>query len=65
MSANGFDENAIIRFSGDAPRMVLMTGEDLALVLSGRINFDDAMKAKVDAIVRQGEILYPLRAVAI
>ena len=65
LSANGFDENAIIKFSGDAPRIVLMTGEDLALVLSGRINFDDAMKAKVDAIVRQGEILYPLRAVAI
>ena len=64
LSANGFDKNAIAKFSGDAPRIVLMTGEDLALILSGRINFDDAMKAKIDAIVRQGEILCPLRAVA-
>lgn len=64
LSANGFDEYAITKFSGDAPRIVLMTGEDLALVLSGRISFDDAMKAKVDAIVRKGEILFPLRTVA-
>jgi len=35
ISASGFDENAVGKFSGDAPRIVLMTGEDLALVLSG------------------------------
>lgn len=64
LSANGFDQNAINKFSGDAPRIVLMTGEDLVLVLDGHISFDDAMKAKVDAIVRKGEILLPLRTVA-
>lgn len=63
LSATGFDENAIRKFSGDAPRIVLMTGEDLALVLSGRFSFYDAMKAKVDAIVRHGNILLHLRTI--
>jgi len=61
LSANGFDNNAILKFSGDAPRIVLMTGEDFALVLSDQISFDDAIKAKIDAIVRKGEILLNLR----
>ncbi|MBK9039192.1 MAG: restriction endonuclease [Bdellovibrionales bacterium] len=39
LSANGFDENAVIKFSGDSPRIILMTGEDLALILSGRCSF--------------------------
>ena len=63
LSANGFDENAIAKFSGDAPRIVLMTGEDLALVLSNQVAFDDAMKAKIDTIVRKGQILLPLRTI--
>lgn len=41
-----------------------MTGEDLALVLGGRVLFEDAMKAKVDAIVRLGTILHPVRNIA-
>ena len=41
-----------------------MTGEDIALILSGRVLFVDAMKAKVDAIVRLGNILYPVRQIA-
>lgn len=63
LSANGFGQNAISKFTNDAPRIVLMTGEDLALVLNGHITFDDAMKAKIDAIVRKGEILLPLSRV--
>jgi len=61
ISANGFDANAISKFSGDAPRILLMTGQDLAMVLSGQILFFDAMKAKVNAIVRYGNINYTLR----
>ena len=62
LSANDFDRSAIGKFSGDSPRIVLMTGEDLALILNGQIPFDDAMKAKVDAIVRKGKILLPVRS---
>lgn len=61
LSANGFDENAVLKFSGDSPRIILMTGEDLAMVLSGRVLFFDAMKAKVGAIVRYGNINFPVR----
>ncbi|MBT3030256.1 MAG: hypothetical protein KME36_04035 [Candidatus Thiodiazotropha sp. (ex Lucina pensylvanica)] len=61
LSANGFDENAVTKFSGDSPRIILMSGEDLALILSGRVLFTDAMKAKVEAIVRYGNINFPLR----
>ena len=61
ISANGFDENAVNKFSGDAPRTVLMSGQDLAMVLNGQFTFFDAMKAKVNAIVRYGNINYPLR----
>ena len=63
LAANGFDSNAVDKFSGDAPRIVLMTGEDLAIVLDGTLPFFDAMKAKVDAIVRYGNINFPARDV--
>ncbi len=61
LSAEGFDDNAVIKFSGDAPRIVLMTGEDLAIVLNGTMPIFDVMKAKVDAIVRHGNINFPAR----
>lgn len=63
IAANGFDENAIQKFSGDSPRIILMTGEDLALVLCGRVDFQDGMKAKVEAIVRHGKIQKHLREI--
>lgn len=65
ISANGFDETGVRKYSGDSPRMILMTGEDLMLVFSGRVLFADALKVKVDAIVRLGNILYPLRQAVI
>ena len=60
LAAEGFDDNAVNKFSGDAPRIVLMTGEDLAIVLSGTLPIFDVMKAKVDAIVRYGKIIFPV-----
>ncbi|MCZ6760323.1 MAG: restriction endonuclease [Gemmatimonadetes bacterium] len=63
LSANGFDENAVSKFSGDAPRIILMTGDDLAIVLRGQVSFFDAMKAKVDAIVRYGNINFAIRSI--
>lgn len=62
LAANGFDNDTVNKFSGDAPRIVLMTGEDLALVLDGRLPFFDVMKAKIDAIVRYGNINFSVRA---
>ena len=62
LAANGFDNDGVNKFSGDAPRIVLMTGEDLAVVLDGRLPFFDVMKAKIDAIVRYGNINFSVRA---
>lgn len=60
LSMAGFNKNAIDRFSGDSPRIVLMDGRDLMLILSGNVSFIDAMKIKVDALVRYGHIYSPL-----
>ena len=60
ISANGFDDQAVYKFTGDAPRIILMDGRDLAIVLSGKMSFFDAMRAKVDAIVRHGKIYFPV-----
>jgi restriction endonuclease Mrr len=64
VSANGFDSTAVQKYSGDSPRILLMTGEDLALVLNGQVLFADLLQAKVDAIVRTGNILYYARQIA-
>lgn len=61
LSATGFDNNAILKFSGDNPRIILMDGEDLSLILDSTFSLFDAIKIKVDAIVRYGKIYYPLR----
>jgi restriction endonuclease Mrr len=61
LAAEGFDDNAVNKFSGDAPRIVLMSGEDLAIILSGTMAIFDVMKAKIDAIVRYGNINFPVR----
>jgi len=63
LAAEGFDDNAVTKFSGDAPRIILMTGEDLAIVLSGTLPMFDVMKAKVDAIVRYGNIIFQARQI--
>lgn len=63
LSAAGFDENAVNKFSGDAPRIVLMSGEDLAIVLTGHVSMEDVLRAKVDAIVRHGQINFPVREI--
>jgi hypothetical protein len=61
IATNGFDENAIRKYSGDSPRIILMTGEDLALTLGGQVDFKDGLKAKMEAIVRHGKIDFALR----
>ncbi len=65
LAAEGFDDTSINKFSGDAPRIVLMTGEDLALILDGSLPLFDVMKAKIDAIVRYGEINFGARNIVV
>lgn len=56
LSINGFDTNAISKFSGDAPRIILMDGRDLFLILEELTTFYDLMKLKTDALAREGNI---------
>lgn len=61
LAAEGFQPTAVSKFSGDSPRILLMTGEDLALVLGGSVDCVDLLSAKVDAMVRHGRIDLPAR----
>ena len=56
LSINGFDENAVKRYSGNSPRIILMDGQDLFLIFEERISFFDLMKFKTDILVRKGDI---------
>lgn len=58
LSFNGFDQNAINKFSGDSPRIILIDGQDFIQVLNGYLSFFDLFKKKVDALVRLGKIFY-------
>jgi len=61
LSINGFDDNAINKFSNDNPRIILMNGEDLIYILNGSKLFYDVLKAKIDAFVRMGKIYLPIK----
>lgn len=56
LAVNGFDENAVKKFTGDSPRIILMDGKDLISVLLGHRTFFDLLKLKVDALVRYGNV---------
>lgn len=55
-SVNGFDKNAVTKFSGDSPRIILMDGQDFLLVFEEMTTFYDLMKLKTDALARKGDI---------
>lgn len=56
LSVNGFEDNAIRKYSGDSPRIIFMDGQELTNILEGRRTFYDCIKFKVDALVRFGDI---------
>ncbi len=58
ISVNGFCSNAINKYSGDSPRILLMDGGDMMMILEDRISFSDCLKSKIDAFVRKGEIFF-------
>ncbi|MDO8468168.1 MAG: restriction endonuclease [Candidatus Peribacter sp.] len=62
ISAAGCDERAVKKFSGDNPRIILTNGEDLTHILQGRLLLLDAIRAKIDAAVKHGNIDLRLRS---
>jgi len=47
VALNGFTEDGLEAFSGTRPSIILMDGEDLAVVLQGLVDFRDLLKRKV------------------
>lgn len=56
LSINGFDDNCVLKNSGDAPRVIFADGKDIFYILDDRTSFFDLMKFKVDQLVRTGQI---------
>ena len=61
LAMDGFDEDGILSISGKEPRIVLMDGEDLSFILSGRISLKDALSAKIDKLVKEGNVFYKIK----
>ncbi len=56
LAVNYFDKNAVIKYTGDSPRIILMDGQEFMNILEGRITLFDCLKFKIDALVRLGDI---------
>jgi len=56
VSINGFDTNAVSKFSNDSPKIMFMDGQELFTLLEERTTFYDLMKLKADAFARKGDI---------
>lgn len=61
IAMDGFGDDAIQSITGYEPRIILMDGEDLVFILSGKISLHDAIKAKVDKLVKEGNTFYKLK----
>jgi len=61
ISINGFQQSAINDFSGCKPRLLLVDGEDLILILDNKVNLKDAIKAKINAAAKNGNIFFKIK----
>tara|TARA_R110002049_G_scaffold171144_1_gene337695 strand:- start:46 stop:936 length:891 start_codon:yes stop_codon:yes gene_type:complete len=61
IAMDGFDEEGILSISGKEPRILLMDGEDLSLILNGTVSLKDALKAKIDKLVKEGNTYFKVR----
>ena len=61
LSMNGFTDDAISAYSGHKPRLILMHGEDLTLILDCHILLEDALRAKIENAVKNGNVFFKLR----
>ena len=50
----GFKEEAVNSITGNEPRIILTDGEDVALILNGNTSLKDALKFKVENLVKRG-----------
>ncbi|KGR89362.1 restriction endonuclease [Lysinibacillus boronitolerans] len=60
VSINGFREEVINEFRGKGSNIIFMDGQDLILILEGRVNLDDCLRFKIERAVQIGETYSPL-----
>ena len=61
IAMDGFSEDGITSITGKEPRIILMDGEDLSLILNGSISLKDALKSKIDKLVKEGNTFFKVR----
>jgi hypothetical protein len=62
LSIASYDPNVVASFEGSADRnVILMSGEDLALILEGRVLLTDALDLKTSRAARKGRLFVSLR----
>lgn len=62
ISISGFSEQVIAEFEkGSERNVILMSGEDLVLILEGRFSLTDALELKTSRAAHEGSVFVPLR----
>jgi len=62
VSVAGFRQEVLNEGGSDLLNLILMDGEDLALILEGRISLIEALQLKLDKAAQEGRIFYRLAA---
>lgn len=60
ISVPGFRDDVIRQFSGRGANIIFWTGQDLYVVLDGRIHLHDALRLKIEKASQEGIVNYPL-----
>jgi hypothetical protein len=60
ISVPGFRENVINQFSGRDANIIFWTGQDLYVVLDGRLHLHDALRIKIEKAAQEGIVNFPL-----
>lgn len=60
VSINGFRKEVIREFSGNGAKIVFLDGQDLMLILEGRIKLIDGLRNKIEKAVQLGEPYFPI-----
>ncbi|MCU5588891.1 restriction endonuclease [Bacillus cereus] len=64
VSINGFREEVIKEFSGKGAKIIFMDGQDLMLILEGRISLKEALNIKIEKAAQIGDTFFPLYLIA-
>lgn len=60
-SMNGFRKEVISEFNGQGANIIFFTGEDLSLMLEGRIDIKEALTKKIERAAQYGFVLTEIR----